>query len=401
MSTSCAKVKKFHRRSNEDVFASVDKLAREKAKVPCIKPTPFGKMETDEGFKHCPEGLLLDRPLRAIYKPADHTIRDWQHIMCQDGVANTHIFNVITAMDETCDIGIDEVQEFSQLCNYPSIWGKLEKAAFGKQRLRASTIASFSSTILTMVPVLFLFLQKFVQDTMPAHFAAFQLLWHIIGILRMGPEDSMKLCETLLTLMSDYLEACTNLYGAYVKPKAHHMFHLVDGMLWLGRLLSCFVTERKHREIKAASLHVFRHLEHTVLHDVVNRSMEQILEGHDLYTKEFRVNPRDVTLGTIQFRRARTCVIKTGLVANGDMVINESGDVAKVISIWQKVSEDGLILEVEAYPCINDDLKYRATQRSRVDFFKSESIVDVLIWYEDSPGIICVPIPPALLYRRA
>ena len=83
------------------------------------------------------------------------------------------------------------------------------------------------------------------------------------------------------------------------------------------------------------------------------------------------------------------------------MVINESGDVAKVISIWQKVSEDGLILEVEAYPCINDDLKYRATQRSRADFFKSESIVDVLIWYEDSPGIICVPIPLALLYRRA
>ena len=65
------------------------------------------------------------------------------------------------------------------------------------------------------------------------------------------------------------------------------------------------------------------------------------------------------------------------------MVINESGDVAKVISIWQKVSEDGWILEVEAYPCINDDLKYRATQRSRADFFKSESIVDVLIWYED------------------
>ena len=255
-------------------------------------------METDEGFKHCPEGLLLDRPLRAIYKPADHTIRDWQHIMCQDGVANTQIFNVITAMDETCDIGIDEVQEFSQLCNYPSIWGKLEKAAFGKQHLRALIIASLSSTILTIAPVLFLFLQKFVQDTMPAHFAAFQLLWHIIGILRMGPEDSMKLCDTLLTLMSDYLEACTNLYGAYVKPKAHHMFHIVDGMLWLGRLLSCFVTERKHREIKAASLHVFRHLEHTVLRDVINKSMEQILDGHDLYTKEFLVNPTAVTLGT-------------------------------------------------------------------------------------------------------
>ena len=285
---ACSDRRNFRQRTNDDVWAIVDALAEVHG---TISKTKFESLETEYGFNYSPEGILLDKGIRHIYKPVDQCIRVWQHTVAQDGVGNTHIFNVVMAMTEMCNIPIEMIQNFSQLCNYPSMWGKLDQAAFARQRLRNTTIASFSSTILTMVPVLYLFMEKFVADAMPRHFAAFKLLHNIFGILRMSPKDATRHTSTLRTLIAEHLAACVDLYGDYVKPKAHHMFHIVDGILWLGCLLGCFVTERKHRVIKAASLHVFRHIEHTVLHDVLNQNIQQILDGNDLYNEQFLVCP--------------------------------------------------------------------------------------------------------------
>ena len=342
----------------------------------------------------------MDTSLRDIYKPVDHTIRDWQHIGCRDGVGNTHIFNVIIALESECNIEIEAVQTFSQLCHYPSAFGKLDKSAFGRQRMRKHTIASFSSTILTMVPVLFLSLEKFASAAIPERFEAFKLLHYIFGIFRMGPRDSMRHVKTLATLITKHMDACTNLYGDYVKPKGHHMFHIIDGMLWVGCLLSCFVTERKHRLIKSCAIYVFRHIEHTVLNDVVNQSIQQVLDGHDLYSEEFLILPHDVTLEGRAFQRARKFVMKTGHVEGGDLVMTDSGLVGKVISLWKPMPTGRILLEVDVYPCINNDIRSRSTDRSSHGFFCSESIVDVLIWYEESPAIIRCVVPPALLFAR-
>ena len=75
--------------------------------------------------------------------------------------------------------------------------------------------------------------------------------------------------------------------------KMHRIFHIPDGALWLGKLLSCFVTERKQTMVKRAALYTFRDIEHTVLADVVNTTFQQIIGGHDLYTDAFLVTPRD------------------------------------------------------------------------------------------------------------
>ena len=394
---NCSDPLLFHRRTNQDVYNAVDELA---ASVGILGKTKFKELELDKGFNWVPEGLLLDAEIRGFYKPVDHTIRDWQHILCQDGVANTHIFNVLKEMKQSCNVGIDRVQTFSQVCNYPSSTGKLDKSAFGQQRLRKHTIASFSSTILNMVPVLYLFMKLFVKDRIPEHFAAFETLYHIIGLLRMGAEDAVRHANTLLTLISKYTAAVVLLYGDYVKPKGHHLFHVIDGMIWIGRLLCCFVTERKHRAIKAAALYVFRHLEHTVLVDVVNQAIQQIIDGHDLYSAVFLVHPRThVQLGGFNFFRSRSGIMRIGQVSAGDLVIDDVGGVGKVISFWQRENDHRLTIEIDAYPCVNNDISIRATLRSHRDFVTSESLIDTCIWVEDSPGIIHVTVPPALLYN--
>ena len=154
---------KFNRRSSSDVFAIIDELSTKKA---TLGPTAFKKLQTAMGFNHNEDGLLQDHTLRAIYKPIEHCIRDWQHTVCQDGVANTHLFHIIRHLQQKFSIRIEDIQKFSQLCKYPAAIGKLEKSAFGRGRLRpkSSSIASFSSIILTMMQVMYLFLENFVDS---------------------------------------------------------------------------------------------------------------------------------------------------------------------------------------------------------------------------------------------
>ena len=75
--------------------------------------------------------------------------------------------------------------------------------------------------------------------------------------------------------------------------------------------MSCFVCERKHRHVKDSALHVFRHLEHTVLHDVVNTQCQQLLEGVELFKEQFLVTPRDVR-DVPNLRRSTRAVLKLG-----------------------------------------------------------------------------------------
>ena len=211
-------------------------------------------------------------------------------------------------------------------------------------RLRSTTIVSFASTISTMVQVFHMFLEDFVGDAMPEVVAAFTLLHHIVGILRMGPEDAVRHADTLTNLMSRHLEAIVKLYSdAILKPKAHHLFHVVDGMLFVGKLLSCFVTERKHREVKRSALHIFRHMEHTVLFDLVNKCFQQVIEGHDPYTPTFLVNACSQATTDGAYQSSRRAVLRIGEAAVGDLIITDAGLVGKIIAFFQKSGDDTIV----------------------------------------------------------
>ena len=132
----------------------------------------------------------------------------------------------------------------------------------------------------------------------------------------------------------------------------------------------------------------------------VNKSIVQILDGHDLYKGAFLVAPvTSIELASVVFRRSRKCVLRIGLVSAGDLIINDSADVAKVLSVFQQSIEVELLLEVDVYPSINGDTRCRATYRSHRRVLNASTIIDVLIWYEDSQNITRCAIPPALLYN--
>lgn len=392
VSIACHNPDKFQCLNNDDIFHIVDQLELHK------DIANFDKLETDLGFNYEPHGILLDKGLRDIYQPANHTIRDWMHTVGQDGLANSHIAMATHTIKSQMNIGLDHITDFAALCHYPSKWGKLDKSAFGEARLKNTTISSFASTILTMVVVFHMFLEKFVADVLPDVFAAFTDLHHIMGIFRMGSEDSMKHIDTLRKLIKRHMKEFVRLYGTNVKPKAHHLFHVIDGMEWLGRLLSCFVTERKHRDVKRAALYVFRHLEHTVLVDLVNTTFQQVADGHDLYNKEFLVTPHNVHVDGRHMRRARSAVLRIGLTSHGDMIVSTTGVVGTVINFWQFIGDATFFVEIDAHECINNDTRFRSKDRVERLCLETSSIVDSLVWVYDSPSIIRVSLPPALLF---
>ena len=402
---NCSDSSQFVYRTNEQVFATIDELKAEYDRLLMLPHFPARRWENlqkESGFNLVLEGILLDLDLRRIYKPVDHTIRDWQHTVVQDGVANTHVAALLHCLKERCAIGVDRVQSFSQLVNYPSALGKLEKDAFAPGRLKAETVTSFSSIMVTMVTVLHFFVDIFASTQIPDEFLCFTKLHHIIGILRMGPEDAMAHVQDLRTLIGQHLESFNRLYNDVgIKPKMHHLFHVPDGMDWIGKLLSCFVTERKHKMVKKAALYIFRHIEHTVLTDIVNTTFQQVIGGHDLYKDAFLVMPHDCTIHGIVFRRSRSACIRIGHIAVGDIVVNVSGRVGCIVGCWQRVSDELIVLEVDVYPVLNDDMRFVSKSQSFRGFFNITDLVDTVFWIEDSPGILRISIPPALLYRES
>jgi hypothetical protein len=404
VAANCWDRTKFVYRTNDDVYKTIDDLKIEYddcMSMPRFPTSRWKAAQTNAGFNLVLEGLLMDHDLRDIYKPVDHSIRDWQHTVAQDGVANTHVAAFIHRISEKCNIAIDRVQDFSQLVNYPSNIGKLERSAFAKGRLKRDTIASFSSIMVTMVFVLHFFADIYISTQVPKEFAASTSLFHIVGILRMGPEDAMPHIDSLRTLIAKHVKELCELYGEYVKPKMHHMFHIPDGMELLGKLLSCFVTERKHKMIKAAALHVFRHFEHTVLTDVVNTTFQQIKNGHDLYRESFLVFPQELLICGIGFLTSRKACIRIGHVQVGDVVVNIDGVVGCVVKFWQQCGgDDRIVVQVDVYPCLNNDIRYASKAQSYRSFMEDRTIVDAVLWIDDSPGIIRICVPPSLLYRR-
>ena len=404
VATNCSNPELFKKRTNESLYKSLETIKakhEELSAKPKFPHSAWDSFTSAQGFNYVPEGLMYDVELREIYHPVDHCIRDWQHTFCQDGIANTHIAYVLHRCNLVCGLKIGVVQEFSQICHYPSWQGKLDKNAFGSNRLKHNTIASFSSVCLTMVAVLYLFMDKFVAERLPEEFEAFKLLYHILGIFRLGPEDAMDHIDTLNTLLREHLDKVVKLYDEHVKPKGHHAFHIVDGMLWLGKLLSCFVTERKHKEVKSAAVHIFRHIEHTVLTDLVNKTFEQLSRGDDIYMQSFLVRPRCVRVADSNLRRSNVAVLRLGRVSAGDVTMNSNGDVGMVTAMWQGIPASSTIYaEVEEYPTINDDLRFRSVTRSTQQFWDASTLIDTIIWVEESPGIIRIAIPPGILYRK-
>ena len=390
----CGDSSRFVHRSNMDVYNTVDELVG--LHHAATTKTAREALETAYGFNVCPQGILVDHEMRDVFKPVDHTLRDWQHVLVGDGVANSILGETLNAL-KGFGYPMDTVRNFMLECTLPSKYGKACANWLKDSRLKLHTLTSFAGIILTLVPILFLYMQSFCGDDarVSDHFRLVKLLHIVCGILGTGTDVPMKHIDLLEGLFKQLHELYVELYTK-CKPKIHHMHHIVDAMRWLGKCLSCFVTERKHRTVKDIALHIFRNMEHTVIVDIVNAHCEQILTGRDLFLEMFLVEPREVKLQP-EFLTSRKAVLHFGSARTDDVVFFTDMTCATIVAFF--IISDTYFVEVAPLPKVSDD---DATLRRRTNddsYFKEcRFLVDSCIWHStETAGIIKVCVPPILL----
>jgi len=375
------------------MFAMADRLA---AAQGVESPDVIKKLEQDYGLNYNAHGLLYDLSMRSIYRPIDHVLRDWMHMLVNAGVGNTEIA-LATHVAVSKGFRLETINEFAQQFTLPKKHGKVHATWLTDNRLHDDTLASFASIVLCIVPILTCFFNDVVLPlgVMNEHILCFTLLGSIIGILCLGPEDAMHHTDKLRKLIEMHAELFVALYPGAEKPKLHQLFHLVDNMLFLGKLLSCFVTERRHRSAKKAALHVFRYMEHTVLVDLVNRQCEQFSASDaSLFHETCLVHARDVTFPHGTYRRSSIAILRCGEINAGDIVWLTSGVVGKVIRFWQSHGADDTInVQIDGYRS-SDASGHRFLESTPyAHFADASSIIDACIWTRVSHGLIRVIVP--------
>ena len=221
------------------------------------------------------------------------------------------------------------------------------------------------------------------------------LLQTVCGVLSAGPDAPVRYAKALERMLLEYHSLVAQM-GFYLKPKVHHMHHVLDGMLWLGKLLSCFVCERKHRTVKDNALHVFRHIEHTVLADVINKQCHQMISGIDIFKEQFLVGPRSVTdvPGLMQSRKA---VLAIGSVSAGDILWLIDARCGRITLFYNVFGT--IVVQMQMYSNVLNDPSMFDERHSTDVFVFPNQIVDACTWYYESEGIVKIAIPPIALIK--
>ena len=390
----CADAALFNRgieRTSEQIFNTYDEIAVARR---TMTATPFKAFETKKGYTYVENSIMMDLPLRLIYRPKEHTIRDWQHTLACDGVGNTLIRQVIRLI-EPHGFTLQHVITFMSLVNLPHKYGKADPEQWlGKTRVLTDTIKSFSSIILNLVQMLYLFLEKYCNIAGLVDVRRMFYLFHIyVGVLSTGPDEAPKYVEQLRRIQTEFHELFAMLSTSF-KAKLHQMYHILDGIEWLGKALSCFVTERKHRVVKAASLHVFRHIEHTVLADVLHKQCSQFAEGVDLFKERILYRPSPLT-GVEGLLRSAAAVLPCGMLHRGDIVWLRDCRCGRILNFFE--FDESIFVHVAILANIDAEPSRLDETRQSREFVDSRSVVDSCTWYYESRIEIKVVIPPLAL----
>ena len=150
-------------------------------------------------------------------------------------------------------------------------------------------VKHFSSDVLAMVPLLASFLVTIIEPlgVMADHTKSMQLLATILSILQNHYVVTGSVYTALREAVDEHAQLFVRLYHSLIKIKFHHLLHLPEDLLRLGCILSCFVTERKHRDWKAVTLFAFRNFEAQTIRDFVNYMVEEFASGRFKFCEAF------------------------------------------------------------------------------------------------------------------
>ena len=269
-----------------------------------------------------------------------------------------------------------------------------ESAEVLSQLAHPINVRSFASEQLCMLPILHRFLIDVVQplEIMADEIRCFSLLVRIVSLLSLGPEQSVQHTAAIEKSIVDHHTLYSRVYPGQIRPKWHHLLHIPDNMRHAGRLLSCFVTERKHRVVKSACLNVFRHFEATVTADIVNRQVESFQDDDcRLFSRMHLIRPSAVTMGNCTLHSSSAALLPCGEVHRGDIVAARQQMLGKVVQFWSDI-DGAIVVSIIVYRRDADcPSSFHVGEGYAV--IDAEDVIQSVMWCERSMGLIRAVLP--------
>ena len=252
-------------------------------------------------------------------------------------------------------------------------------------------VASAAANLL-LIPLLNAFLLKVIapRDILGRERLCFDLLQQIIDILSLGSERAVHHAARLKTIIQEHNTLFTHLYPDAIKPKFHQLYHVMDHFESTGKLLSCWVTERKHRDCKNAALYAFRNIESTVARSIVLKHAELMQRSEILYKPCYLINPKKASAPGAELRVAKACHSAIGEIHCEDMILYYDGSGCKIARAMGFVEHSECVTVIAAgYDAADVPDTFQASGQSFL--VRVSSVAQNLIWVQHSPTtIFCI-----------
>ena len=405
VSVKTANPARFDRATDADIFALADRLRHD---VGILSKGAFESLEQSMGLHFVPSGVLYDEHCRSLVRPVTGWFRDWMHVMAVQGVANIEIEQVVHQLRHE-NVRPSMITDFFDQIRLPKAAAKVDKDWFTYKRLGRPSAEKdgwkgFSSEILTIVPILlFFFLEKAVKPTgcMLKHIECFKLLDKLLKLFSLGSDTSPKHMCLIKRTIAEHAALFEELYPDVRKPKYHHLFHVVDHMENLGRLLSCFVTERKHRAVKHVANHLFRHFETALVTDMLNLMVDRFTNRQGMFVPEHLVKPSpmgehaSMMLSSVGVTgvctSSFTAHLVCGKVCKGDLIVTVDRSVGSVLVFF--AVGDGIDADIS---CIMQPYMHEGANRYRPALaqpivVRSRDIAEPVMYCEDGDSVCVLP----------
>jgi hypothetical protein len=374
--------------TNDTWWELIDNLA---ASYAVTGKTAFEKMQTQLGVNYNPYGLWHDTHLRqSVLRPMQNYLRDPMHTCVSRGVVNSAIYLFLVVSNTI--IPLETYENFAKEFHVPSGLPKPKPAWFTIDTMDPESLSMhvFASEMLGMLPIIVAVAREVLAQAIPDHVRCLELLFKLVSIIQLGPDTAMKYVKILAKLVRDHAVLWKHLYKDFgIKPKWHHLLHIPHDGRKVNKILSCFVTERKHKDTKSAATWVFRYIEHTVTANMVNRQCERMIEADAIFAKMRleKSSPHEHVKGLVVSHHA---VLHCGTVKTSDVVYIDSRGVGIVKCFYNKADE--FIVQADMLASTSNKYIF-STIAPSTEFHPCSSVIAPLCWFQRLPNEIRVILP--------
>ena len=217
------------------------------------------ELEKFFGLKYEAGAIPFDEEAAEIAKTPDSAYSDWMHGLCASGGMSQYEVNqLVRKLLAQGGVTLQTLDEFTKSVRMPKTASRLGPKFWRKRIVNKPKrhMRAFASEMLTAIFILGAFLDAVIKPlgSLPDHVRCFDSLRTLVCIFESGSRALLRI-GLLRTTLREHHEMYVELYADCIKPKLHYLRHIPDVFEDFGTALSCFSTERKHKESKKIVAH--------------------------------------------------------------------------------------------------------------------------------------------------